>query len=374
MAILLSKSAEKAPKPTKSTSVKQHSFGLGSKVSGVDRLFFTEQLALLIETGMPLMQSLGLLAEQTENGAMRSVVRNLEDGVANGKSLSAAMADHPKVFSTTYVNLVAASEGGGFLHEVLKQLLHMEERRESLRNTVVSALTYPAFLIVFSVLTIVFVLVFVFPKFGDMFAAIADELPQSTVWLLAASDLLTAHWQWLLAGVVLWGFVITRWLKSAEGQIRVDALKLSVPGVRNLSIQLYLAQSLRVLGLSIKHGIPIVEALEACRDSVSNRRFQTLLHKVETTVRDGGRISDEFEASEFVPTLAKQMLRTAEEAGNLSVVGERLSDYYEREMAKKLDRFAKLVEPMMLLVMGGLVGVIVSSLVLPIFKLSSAVT
>ena len=302
------------------------------------------------------------------------MVAEISEQVKTGKSLSFALSEHPEVFSSTYVNLVSASEGGGFLHEVLSQLLHMEERRESLRSTVISALTYPAFLSLFSVFTVIFVLVFVFPKFGDMFAAIADELPATTVWLLATSNFIIDRWQWLLAALAGAVYLGIRWLGSSAGRQQTDRWKLGLPIVRSLSIQLYLAQSLRVLGLSVKHGVPIVDALQACRDSVGNWQFRALLEKVEANVREGGRISEEFDASPFIPTLAKQMLRTAEEAGNLAVVGERLADYYEREMAKRLDRVSKLVEPLMLLVMGGVVGLIVSSLVLPIFKLSHAVS
>ncbi len=336
-------------------------------------MFFTEQLALLLETGMALFQSLTLLAEQTENPAMKAVVEDLREQVSTGKSLSAAMATHDNVFSSTYVNLIAASEEGGFMHKVLEQLLHMEERRENLRSTIISAMTYPAFLTVFSILTIVFVLVFVFPKFGDMFAAIADELPPTTVVLLAFSDSLIAHWPWYTGGAIAGFWLAGLWLRSDTGRLTLDRLKLTTPGIRTVAVQLYLSQTLRVLGLSINHGVPIVDALRACSDAVSNREFRALLYRVELHVREGGRIADEFEASRLIPTLTKQMLATAEEAGNIGLVGIRLSDYYERELAKRLDRMSKLIEPVMLLVMGGLVGVIVSSLVLPIFKLSHAV-
>ncbi|MCR9277783.1 MAG: type II secretion system F family protein [Pseudomonadaceae bacterium] len=336
-------------------------------------MFFTEQLALLLETGMSLFQSLSLLAEQTENSAMASLVEDLREQVSTGKPLSVAMASHESVFSSTYVNLIAASEEGGFMHKVLEQLLHMEERRENLRSTIISALTYPAFLTAFSFFTIVFVLVFVFPKFGDMFSAIADELPPTTVVLLAFSDSLIAHWHWYCGGAIACLWLGGLWLRSDSGRHTLDRLKLTTPGISTVAVQLYLSQTLRVLGLSINHGVPIVDALKACSDAVSNREFRLLLHRVELHVREGGRIADEFEASPLIPKLTKQMLMTAEEAGNIGLVGIRLSDYYERELAKRLDRMSKLIEPVMLLVMGGLVGVIVSSLVLPIFKLSHAV-
>lgn len=336
-------------------------------------MFFTEQLALLLETGMSLHQSLKLLSGQTESAGMRLMIDDLSEQVSQGKSLSAAMSSHESVFSSTYVNLIAASEEGGFMHKVLEQLLHMEERRENLRSTIVSALTYPAFLTAFSILTVVFVLVFVFPKFGDMFAAIADELPATTVVLLAFSDSLITNWPWYVGGTGALIWLSSLWLSSASGRLMTDRLKLTIPGVRSISVQLYLSQTLRVLGLSINHGVPIVDALKACSDAVSNRQYRKLLHQVEAHVREGGRISEEFEKSEFIPQLTKQMLATAEEAGNLGLVGIRMSEYYERELAKRLDRMSKLIEPVMLLVMGGLVGVIVSSLVLPIFKLSHAV-
>lgn len=342
-------------------------------VSGEDRMFFTEQLSLLIETGMSLHQSLLLLVEQTESPAMRKVIDDLQEKVSQGVSLSQAMENHETVFSTTYINLIAASEEGGFMHEVLEQLLQMDERREQTRSTIVSAMTYPAFLTVFSVLTVIFVLVFVFPKFGDMFAAIADELPATTVVLLAFSDSLISHWPWYAGGTIGGLWLASIWLGSSAGRLATDRLKLKLPGVRTIAVQLYLSQTLRVLGLSINHGVPIVDALRACSEAVSNGEYRKLLHRVEAHVREGGRISDEFEKSDMIPQLTKQMLSTAEEAGNIGLVGVRLSEYYERELAKRLDRMSKLIEPVMLLVMGGLVGVIVSSLVLPIFKLSHAV-
>lgn len=375
MAIQMSASADSASLDSseRKRTGRSSLFAASKRVSGKDRLFFTEQLSLLLETGMSIVEALTLLKGHATTPALTNVVDSLIEQVSTGRTLSSAMSAHPEVFSRTYINLIAASEEGGFMHEVLEQLLHMEERRESLRNTLVSALTYPAFLVVFSIAVVVFVLVVVFPKFGDLFNAIADQLPATTVMLLALSNLMIDHWPWLIAGTSASVWLLWTWGRSESGRHTLDTLKLRIPVVRSIAIQLYLTQVLRVLGLSINHGVPIVEALHACRESATNSRVQAALTTVEETVRDGGRISDGFDASNVFPELARQMLRTAEEAGNLGPVGQRLADYYERELGKQLDRFAKMIEPVMLLVMGGIVGVIVSSLVLPIFKLSQAV-
>ncbi len=346
---------------------------LGRGVSSKDRMFFTEQLALLIETGMPVHQALVTLHDQVANAELVGIIDDIGEALSAGKSLSFALQQHPEVFSSTYVNLVAASEGGGFMHEVLSQLLSMEEKREELRSTLVSAFTYPAFLVSFSILVVIFVLVFVFPKFGDLFLAIKDELPASTIILLAASDLLRESWMMLVALLGGCGFLLARWLATDRGSELLDRAKLRIPFVSTIFIQLYLVQSLRVLSLSLNNGVTIVDSLAACRDVVNNRVFQRFLRSVESTVTEGGKIGDGFSQSEIIPDLAKQMIATAEEAGNLGIVTDRLAQFYQRELNKKLDRLAKIIEPVMLLIMGVVVGVIVSSLILPIFKLSHAV-
>lgn len=346
---------------------------LGGGISNQDRMFFTEQLALLIETGMPVHQALIILRDQVSNPQLAEVINDLNELLAAGKSLSYALEQHPEVFSTTYVNLVAASEGGGFMHEVLTQLLSMEEKREELRSTLISAFTYPAFLVSFSILVVIFVLVFVFPKFGTLFLAIEDELPATTIFLLGASDVIREHWALLLGGIVGAGFFVGRWLTTDAGRAVVDRAKLSLPFMSVIFIQLYLVQALRVLSLSISNGVSIVDSLSACRDVVDNGLFRGFLRDVEATVTEGGKVGDGFAESPIIPDLAKQMIATAEEAGNLGLVTERMAQFYQRELNKKLDRLAKIIEPVMLLVMGVVVGVIVSSLILPIFKLSHAV-
>ncbi|MBT8131432.1 MAG: type II secretion system F family protein [Gammaproteobacteria bacterium] len=347
--------------------------GMRKGASAEDRMFFTEQLALLLETGESLYGALTTVVKQTDNPDMRRIAEKIALDVSEGRSFAKALSEHEEVFSSTYVNLVAASENGGFMNEVLQQLLQMDRKREEMRATLVSAGTYPMFLIAFSVAVVVFVLVVVFPKFGNMFHSIYDQLPGTTKVLMAASDVIRQYWIVLLAVLGVFVLGIRHWLNSDAGTARIDYLKLHTPGLRDVFTQIYLVQCLQVLGLSLSNGVSVMESLEACRDVVKNSQFRKLILKVEESVQSGGGVAAGFAESTFLPELAKHMIATGEQTGNLGKVAGRISDYYETQLTKKLDALSKLAEPIMLLVMGVVVGVLVSSLILPIFKLSRAV-
>ncbi len=348
---------------------------IGNKRAGTsDRMFFTEQLALLLETGESLFGALTTIVKQTENAEMRTIVERLAQDISEGRSFGAALAEHPEVFSSTYVNLISASESGGFMHEVLEQLLHMDEKREQLRSTLVSAATYPMFLIAFSIAVVVFVLVVVFPKFGSMFDSIYDQLPGSTKVLMGVSDLMRQYWVFIVAGIVAFLLAFRQWLASESGSARLDYLKLYTPGIREIFTQIYLVQSLQVMSLSLTNGVSVMESLEACRDVVRNKLFRDQIAKVEDSVQAGSGVAAGLADSPFLPDLAKHMIATGEQTGNLGKVMGRICVYYETQLTKKLDSVSKLAEPIMLLVMGVVVGILVSSLILPIFKLSRAVS
>ena len=339
-----------------------------------DRMFFTEQLAMLLETGENLYGALTTIVKQTENKRMRETVEKLAQDVSDGLSFGGALEKHPEVFSSTYVNLVRASEAGGFMHEVLQQLLDMDKKREELRNTLVSAATYPVFLIAFSIAVVVFVLVVVFPKFGNMFASIYDQLPGTTKALMAMSDVLRQRWWLVLSGIAALAIGLRQWMNSDAGRERIDHWQLHVPGVKDIYVQIYLVQSLQVLSLSLTNGVSVMESLDACRDVVKNKVYRRLIAKIEDSVQAGAGVAAAFADATFIPDLAKHMIATGEQTGKLGSVTGRIAQYYEVQLNKKLNAVSKLAEPMMLLVMGVVVGVLVSSLILPIFKLSRAVS
>ncbi len=343
------------------------------QVTDTDRLFFTEQLALLLETGVNLHAALEALRDQVSGPALAALLAALAEEVAQGKPFSDALSKHPEVFSTTYVNLIAAAENGGFLHEVLGQLLEMEEKRAQLRSTLMSALSYPLFLAFFSTAVVAFVLVVVFPKFGKLFVSIQDQLPPSTLFLMWVSDTLRHNWAVVLGAATATVLLVRRLLGSAAGRARVDHFKLNAPLLRDIFVPVYLVQVLRTMGLSLGNGVSLVDTLRGCRDIVANESVRRFLTVVEGRVREGANFSTAFAEGRFLPPLVKRMVTTGDETGNLARVLGRVADHYERELGKRLQKVSKIAEPLMLLIMGGVVGILVSSLILPIFKLTRAV-
>ena len=225
MPIELNEIVDKQETAPTATAALTRLLSLRSKVSSNDRRFFTEQLALMLETGANLHQALQMLQEQNQQPAMAEVIEKLLNDVAGGRTFSAALSEHPDVFSTTYVNLVAASESGGFVHQVLAELLSMEEKADELKTTVRSDLAYPIFLSLFSLGVVVFVLVVVFPKFGAMFAKIHDQLPMTTIVLMHASDFLRSYWIQTIAALAAMTMLALRWAASPKGRDTLDRLK-----------------------------------------------------------------------------------------------------------------------------------------------------
>jgi len=343
------------------------------KVSDRDRMFFTERLALLVETGNSLHASLVTLADQTDNPVFAAVIKQLGEDISGGLEFSQALAKHPRVFAPVYVNLIAASEKGGFMAEVLKELLLLEEKRAELRSTVVSALSYPMFLAVFSVVVVIFVLAVVFPKFSELFASIADELPATTILLMWVSTALRQHYM-LIFGTLGAGAGLAYYaLQTPAGRVWLDKLKLTAPVVRDIVVQIYLVQTMRVMSLSLGKEVSVQDTLQSCTLLIDNKLFRDFVQSLQIDVNSGRGIAIGFNRSPFIPVLVKQMISTGEESGSLSLVTGRMADFYERDLGKRLTTLSKLAEPIMLMVMGVVVGFLVSSLLLPIFKLSSSI-
>ena len=343
------------------------------KISSKDRIFLFQQIQLLLQTGTPLYAGLSALQNQTEKAAMRDLISDLIATIDEGKSFSYALSKFPDVFTSTQINLISASEEGSFMHEVLQQILEMEERREKLRNTLISAISYPSFLALFSLAVVVFILIVVFPKFSELFTKIHDQLPITTKSLMWMSTALTDYWMIIMGVLAVLVFFISRWVTSNLGKALVDKFKLTFPVIKNVFTQIYLIQSLRVMSLSLGNGVSVMDTLADCKNTVNNKLYQNFLNNVELKVQEGSGVSSGFAQGDFIPPLVKQMISTGEKTGNLPTVMGKIADHYESELLKYLQTLSKLAEPIMLLLMGGIVGIIVSSLILPIFSLSRAV-
>jgi len=344
-----------------------------ARIGSADRMLFTERLVLLLETGVALHDALRALHEQTTKPRLKAIIGDVADDIVGGQRFSEALAKHPDLFPPTYINLIGASEAGGFLAEVLEQLVDMDEKQERLRSTIVSALAYPGFLIVFSILVVVFILVAVFPKFSVMFTAIYDELPVTTKVFIFASKLLTEHGMAFGVGTLALMAGLLLALRRPDVREGLDRMKLRVPYIKDIFIKIYLTRLMRVMGISLERGVTILATLGACRNVIPNAEFQRFLGELEIQVTEGRGIAAGFRDSALIPTSVKQMIDTGEATGSLGRVMGRVADFYERDLTRQLNSLAKMAEPVMLLVMGVLVGTIVTSIILPIFKMSRAV-
>lgn len=347
---------------------------LFSRPLGVkERMVFTEQLALLLDTGVSIHEALKALKQQSEDARLAAILESLIETVTGGKPFSAALSRHPEMFSQTYVSLVAAAEEGGFLQRVLQQLLEMDEKSSRMRAVVVSALSYPVFLMVFSLAVVIFVLVVVFPKFQDLFESIKDQLPGTTLALMWVSEFLRNHWLLTLVALGAGLAGLLTWINTPAGARLVDQLKMRTPVIRDIFVQVYLNQTLNVIGLALVSGVPITVALKASQDVIGNLVFARFLETVRQSVNNGHGVAASFNQAAFIPPMVREMISTGERSGDLGKVMMRVADFYARELNRRIAVLAKVMEPFMLMVMGVVVGLLVASLILPIFKLSRAI-
>ena len=340
------------------------------RVKSTELLFFTTQLALMLEIETPLNLSLKALRDQTGSKGFKQVITNMPQDVEEGRQLSYAMKKHPKIFSDVYTSMVAAGESGGFLKNILDRIAEILEKRQALGTQLRSALTYPVVLCVVSVLVIIFIMVSVLPKFSAFFMSKIEILPATTRFLMKTSALLQSHW-WLfiLSGL---GFAagLVLFMKSSRGRHTRDWILVNLPLVAGVTNKIYVSQFLRILGHLMESQVPLLEALEVTRGIVSNRYFKQLVDRIKAHVRGGGKFSQPFADYPYAPESVKQMISTGEETGNLSKVMLRLAEFFDTEVEKGLKNLSSMIEPMALIVMGVVIGLIVSSVILPLFRLA----
>lgn len=345
----------------------------GRPISARERIFFTSQLSLMLEIGTPLSQALRALRDQTQNESFKAVIGGLVKDIEEGRQLSEAMKRYPQYFGDVFVSMIKAGEAGGFLQDILDRVVEMQEKRRALIAQIRSALTYPAILSLTGLLVVVFVLVFILPKFTVFFRGKESILPWTTRFLMLASDSLRVYW-WayaLTAGASVVGLYL--FAKTERGRAVLDLVLVKAPLVARLTNKIYTCDLLRILGHLLSSRVPLVEALEVTRGTIKNRYFRRFIDQIRDHVLQGGRFAQPFATYPFILESVKQMVVTGEETGNLFTVMLRLAKFYDDEVDDELKTIASMIEPAALIVLGAVVGLIVASVVLPMFKLARAV-
>jgi type IV pilus assembly protein PilC len=330
---------------------------------------FTRQLATLIDAGLPIVRSLNILTEQVESVVFRDRISAISKDIESGSSLSEAMARHPKIFDPLYVNMVRAGEIGGVLEAVLNKIAEFLEKRQALIGKVRSAMMYPIVVMVLATGIVAFILIKIIPKFTDIFVQMGAELPALTQFLVDASHVLIYEsWKVVLA-LVLIGFTYTRINKTREGKHFFDRMKLKLPVFGDLLRKVAIVRFAGTLATLIQSGVPILQALDIVRDTSGNEVVARAMDKVYNSVKDGESIHEPLRQCPVFPPLVVHMVAVGEETGAIDQMLNKVAEAYEREVNDTVNALTSILEPLLIVFLGIIVGVIVIALYLPLFKL-----
>ncbi len=341
-----------------------------SGISNRDVLVFTQDLATLLQSGLPVDRALSILIDAAEKEKMKQTVDDILKTVQGGGYLSDALAKHPRAFSRFYVNMARAGEVGGVLESVLARLGDFLETSQELRDYIKSALVYPIFLVGVGGLSIIILLTFVIPKFSVMFADMGQSIPLSTRFLLGFSEILRAYW-WVIIGVIgVLVFLFRRYINTPSGRLKMDQTKINLPVAGELVKKSEVARFSRTLGTLTKSGVPILQALLLVKDIMGNQVIARSMQEVYERVKEGDRLSKPLSESRLFPSLAIQMITVGEETGKMDTMLLRVAENYEKMVKDLIKRFISFLEPAMILVMGLIVGFVVISMLMAIFSMN----
>jgi general secretion pathway protein F len=336
---------------------------------------FFSQLADLLRSGVPLLRSLEILEKQASQGNLTAIVREVKAKVADGTSLSDAMADYPRAFNELAISMVHAGQEGGFLEDVLKRISDFTEQQEDLKAKVVGALAYPVFLAITGFLVLSALIVFFVPQFEPIFAKLREkgDLPVLTIALLATSHFIQGWW-WLILGTLAVAFIGFRmFARTEKGRVSLDGLRIRLPQIGAIYLSLALARFTRILGTLLHNGIPILQALRIAKDSTGNRVLSQAINEAADNITGGKTLAAPLQACKYFPRDIVEMVAVGEESNSLETVLVHIADSLEKRTSRQLELFVRLLEPVMLLVMAGVTLLVVAALLLPVFKMSSAI-
>jgi len=336
---------------------------------------FTRQLSTLVNAGLPILRALRILEQQQKPGMLRVAIRLVAEDVESGATLSEAMARHPKAFDALYTNMVRAGELGGVLDIILERLAEFMEKSQALRRKVIGAMIYPIAVISFALGIVAMLLIFVVPKFSDIFADLGEELPGMTRMLLNLSAAITGG-GWILFIAIPVGLVLLAKLMrtSPGGRLAVDKFKLSVPIMGMIVAKTSVARFARTLGTLLAAGVPILEALNITRDTSGNEVFGRALAKVHDGIREGDSFADPLRQAKIVDPMVVNMIDVGEETGELDKMLTKVADTYDDEVEVLVESMTSMLEPIMVIALGAIVGFIVIALFMPMVGMLNAMS
>lgn len=348
----------------------QRSGGRG-RVSLRDIALMTKQLAVLLRAGMPVLEALNALLDQTSRMRLRATIYEVRDKVNSGKSLGDSLADHPRIFSDLYVNMVRAGEVSGTLEQVLVRLADILERQSKLRSQITSAIAYPIFMAFFAFAIVIFLVMVIVPRITRMFERQGTELPGLTKALIKISDFTGSYW-WLF--LIIFGLLFTLWrlwIAREDGRKSWDRLKLKFPLYGSLHLKLVCARFARTMGTMLQSGLMVLPALEVVNAILGNAFIQTCMDDVKVGVRRGRDLAQPLKETGLFPPMMIHMIELGQRSGEIENMLIQIADTFDEDVRLTIDAMVSLIEPIIIIVMGVVVGTLVLAILLPIFQMSA---
>jgi type IV pilus assembly protein PilC len=330
---------------------------------------FTRQLATLINAGIPILRCLMILQEQTESFMFRLKIKEMIGDIESGAALSEAMARHPKIFDSLFVSMVRAGELGGVLEEVLERIAQFMERRQALGSKIRSSMMYPAVVVVISSVIVTYILLGIVPRFAAIFNQLGADLPTPTLMLLHASNILVHHGVWVFAGLILLFILITKINQTKPGKYMFDWLKLRIPGLGEMFRKVAISRFATTLSTLINAGVPILQSLDIVRDTTGNEVIGRAMEKVYESVKDGETIHGPLASLKIFPPLLIHMVAIGEETGAIDHMLTKVAEAYDREVNDMVNAFTSVIEPLLIVMLGIIIGIVVVALYYPYFLL-----
>ncbi|HEX6257995.1 MAG TPA: type II secretion system F family protein [Candidatus Saccharimonadales bacterium] len=346
---------------------------LKKRVKSDALVMFTRQLSTMVGAGVPLYRALTGLQSHTENETLKAVLEQVSKDIQGGSTLADAFAKHPHVFSDVYINMVRAGEAAGILDEILKRLALQQEKNATIRKKAKSAMTYPAILLVITVGAFFGLMIFVVPRIGQIIKDLGGpdaELPLITQVMLGISNFIQAYWLLIFAAIGIFAFLFTRFIRTPKGRRQVHTVLLKVPIVKNIIMKVALARFSRTFAALLGAGVSVIEALKVTGRAIGNVVYEDEINRAIDEVKNGKQLSEALHKSALFPPLISQMLAVGEETGQTDSVLIKVADFYDEEVDTTIDGLSSIIEPVMIVIMGSMVGLIAASVMGPISNLA----
>lgn len=347
--------------------------GMGPKVKPRDIVIFTRQFATMIDAGLPIVQALDILARQNENKAFKAILMGVKESVESGATLADGLAKYPKAFDQLYVNMINAGENGGILDVILERLSTHMEKAMKLKREVKTAMIYPSVVVAAAGIVTSVLLIFVIPTFADLFSDFGSSLPLPTQLVINLSNFFVANWYIIFGGLGISFSMLTRFAKTERGKEVIHPLALKLPVFGDIIRKVAVAKFTRTLGTMVSSGVAILEALNICSRTSGNKVVEMEVQRARLAISEGKSMVEPLQDSVVFPPMVIQMIGVGESTGALDAMLQKIADFYEDEVDNAVGAMKQLIEPLMILVLGTIIGGLVIAMYLPIFKMGSVV-